>query len=322
MEINVFAMDSVIRSLLSAKFQNNRQLGDKYNFRCNICGDSKKNKTKKRGYILKNRNPWVYYCQNCQASMSVTRWLKTYFPEYWKEYLSLSCKNQSKETPKLNIPKVLYNEKNDLKHFVPILKGESDLFKKAIELCQARLIPEDTWKKWYVAEGGRFKNRLIIPYFDDKEKIYNYQARRLLEDMEPKYISRIGDHWNKIYNYYKADKEKPVIIFEGVIDSEFVENSIAASGLSKVFDPKIFEFKKRYFLLDSDKDAQKKNLQLLKNGEFIFRWKLFIKDLELPNREKWDINEVNLYLKKSEKWKFSKLEKYFTNSIYLKGECV
>lgn len=320
MEINTFVMDSIIRSVLSAKFERYKCVGDKYNFRCNVCGDSLKNKYKQRGYILKNRNPWVYYCQNCQASMSITRWLKTYFPEHWKEYLKASCRSKKTEQPKLNIPKVIYNEKKDLKHFVPILKGESDLFKVAIDLCQVRLIPKEIWSHWYVAESGYFKNRLIIPYYDDKRKIYNYQARSLLKELEPKYISRIGEKFNKVYNYYNADKEQPVMITEGVIDSLFLENSIAVSGLKKVFDSKVFEFKKRYYLLDSDKDAQEKNIQLLNNGEYVFRWKMFIKDLGLPEREKWDINEVNLTLNKSEKWKFSELEKYFTNSIYLKGE--
>lgn len=321
-------MDSVIRSVLSAKFERYRILGDKYNFRCNVCGDSKKSKSKKRGFILKNRNPWVYYCQNCQASMSVIRWLKTYYPEYWKDYLSQSCRSTQIEVPQLNIPKVLYNEKNDLKFFVPILKGKSDIFQKAIKLCEDRLIPQSIWKKWYVSEGGdkehknNFQNRLIIPYYDDKGKIYNYQARRLFDDMELKYTSRIGDNWNKIYNYYNAIKEKPVLIFEGVIDSLFAENSIAVSGLRKVFDSKVFEFKKRYYLLDSDSDAQKKNLQLLEHGEFVFRWKMFIKDLGLDMKEKWDLNEVCLALKRSEPWRFSELERYFTNSIYLKGEFV
>lgn len=322
MELNTFVMDSILRSILSTKFDKYRQLGDKYNFRCNVCGDSLKNKSKQRGYILKNRKLWVYYCQNCQASMSITKWLKTYFPEYWKEYLKQSCLKKTVEQPKLNIPKVLYNEKKDLKHFVPILKGTSELFQTAIELCKSRLIPESVWKHWYVAEDGYFKNRMIIPYLDDKGKIYNYQARALVKDLEPKYISRIGDSFNKVYGYYTADKEQPVMITEGVIDSLFLENSIAVSGLKKVFDPKVFEFKRRYYLLDSDKDAQKKNIQLLNNGEYVFRWQLFLKDLNLPVKEKWDLNEVNLALKYPDRWKFSDLEKYFTNSIYLKGEFV
>ena len=324
MEMNIFAMDNVIRSVLSAKFERYRILGDKYNFRCNVCGDSKKNKSKKRGYILKNRNPWVFYCQNCQASMSVTRWLKSYFPEYWKEYLVQSCRSTPKEQPKLNIPKTLYNEKNDLKHFVPILKGDTELFKTAIDLCISRRIPHDIWKHWYVAEGGYFKNRLIIPYFDDKGKIYNYQGRALVKGLEPKYNSRIGDDgkWNKVYNYYNADKNEPVMITEGVIDSLFLINGIAVSGLRKVFDSKVFEFKRRYYLLDSDPDAQKKDVQLLEHGEFVFRWKMFIKDFNLPNREKWDVNSVNMFLNKSSIWTFEELEKYFTDSIYLKGEFV
>ena len=39
---------------------------DKYNFRCVICGDSKKSSKKKRGWLLWNKdyNTYIYHCFN------------------------------------------------------------------------------------------------------------------------------------------------------------------------------------------------------------------------------------------------------------------
>ena len=54
-------------------FQNVRRKADgNYNFRCTICGDSQKSKTKKRAWLLysKKTSQWMYYCFNCGASLS------------------------------------------------------------------------------------------------------------------------------------------------------------------------------------------------------------------------------------------------------------
>jgi hypothetical protein len=133
--------------------------------------------------------------------------------------------------------------------------------------------------------------------------------------MIPKYLSRKGNH-NNIYHYYTVDKSKPIIILEGPIDSEFVKNSIAMTGV-KLQDNRLKDFPNKYFLIDNDStpDTQKKKIELLISGEYVFCWKWFINDFKLPKREKWDINDVCIYLNKSE-YCFDELQKYFTNSIY------
>ena len=69
---------------------------------------------------------------------------------------------------------------------------------------------------------------MIIPYYDNDNKIYFYEGRALI-NIEPKYLSRVGDY-NNIYNYYTVDKNKIVTVLEGVIDSLFIENSISLTG--------------------------------------------------------------------------------------------
>lgn len=290
-----------------------------YNFRCNICGDSKKNKHKRRGYLIKKKDkPWYFFCHNGCGGMIALKWLKEYFPLNYREYVKEILSNKKEALIKPTIVKHINNdtsEKEDIKFFIPILKGKGELFEKTIEYCKTRLIPESVWSKFFIAIDGKYKNRMIIPFFDNKGKIYYWQGRTLKNWMLPKYLSRLGDQFNNIYNYYNVDKSKEVIILEGSIDSEFVTNSIALTGL-KIYDEKINIFNKRYYLLDDDEDGKKKCIKLLEKCEYVFNWNKFRKDYNLPTRDKWDINEVVLYLKRIDKFTFEELKQYFTNSIY------
>ena len=54
----------------SLKSQNNSEIV----FRCPLCGDSKKNKLKKRGYFY--RRTGSFYCFNCGTSMTGYAFLK------------------------------------------------------------------------------------------------------------------------------------------------------------------------------------------------------------------------------------------------------
>jgi len=51
------------------------RVGDKLNFRCPLCGDSRKSLSKKRGfYYLKNSS---FFCFNCGVSMTGVKLLQT-----------------------------------------------------------------------------------------------------------------------------------------------------------------------------------------------------------------------------------------------------
>ena len=313
-------LDQQIRMVLDSYFAGQyRRTGSTYNFRCNVCGDSKTNPRKRRAYILTKKSPWVYYCQNCGISTTATKWLKDYFPSYYKDYVKdLIAGNKPKEIFK---PKVVntYTEKRDVDFFVPILKGEGKLFEDAIDFCNKRLIPKEVWEKWFVSTGGIFKDRLIIPYYNKKNKIYNWQARSLVP-VHNKYIFRLGEH-NNLYNSDFVDKDSPVIIFEGAIDSMSVKNGIGISGAGKAFSDNLKQFSKRYFIMDADEKGREVAIKLLERGEYVFLWNKFIKKYNLPSGEKkLDFNDVMIYLCRTEKFSFEELEEFFTNSIYNKIE--
>ena len=57
-----------------------------YNFRCPICGDSKKHQNKARGYIYGIKQNVNFRCHNCGASMSLNNFLRELDPVIQKQY--------------------------------------------------------------------------------------------------------------------------------------------------------------------------------------------------------------------------------------------
>ena len=71
-------IDSKFIGLISPRLEKFKRVkSNLYNFRCPICGDSKKNKTKTRGYLYTMKANVNYKCHNCGASMSLESCLKT-----------------------------------------------------------------------------------------------------------------------------------------------------------------------------------------------------------------------------------------------------
>lgn len=301
-----------------------------YNIRCNVCGDSKKNTSRRRGYFLFNNHP-VYMCHNCGISMSAEKWLREYFPNEFQSYIrdTISEKpvdlkryeeeakiKMEMEEAELKIQKLKF-EQEQIIHFVNIEKGSGDIFKNAIEYCMKRKIPENVWKKFFVAVDGHYKDRLIIPFYDNKKKIYYYQARAL-KKQTPKYLNRLTEKDKAIYNFYGIDIKKPVIVLEGPLDSLFVENGIAVLGVkfSEHIKQKL-EPLNCYYLFDSDNDGSMASKKLIRQRKYVFMWKWFLKAYNLELRDKWDMNEVCLALNK-DKFTFEELKPYFSNN-YMDG---
>lgn len=294
--------------------------------RCPFCGDSKK-ESKKRGYILKgsakNDYNWVFTCHNgdCEIkddAISAENFLKYKFPNIYDEYKkekfnNFIYKNTTKRNEVVVIENV-YDEKDDLKKFVSIV-SEGEVFELAIKYCIERKIPESVWKKFFVATGGTYQGRMIIPFYDKLGKIYYYQGRTLIGS-HPKYLNRkVGP--KRVYGNHFLELSKPVMIVEGPIDSLFLENSIAILGLS--FSESVKEvldkIQSRYYILDNDSDGRREARKLLEQGEYVFLWDKFLVDVGLKGEKIKDVNDAILKLNK-EKFTFKDLEKYFTNNIY------
>lgn len=308
-----YEIETVVRQILNAHPEFRAyESKEVINFRCNVCGDSQSNEHKKRGFIIKEK-PWRFYCHNCTVGHKITTWIRKYFPMDWEELKSL-CRDDSQQsttgTSYKNIATLKEEEVNEaeiIKTFKPILK-----YPEVVEYCEKRKISEAIYSKWFYCEEGKFKNRMIIPFYNAKGKIYYYQGRSMKSWLDPKYKSRKGNKFISVYNYYLADRSKEVPVLEGPIDSTFVENSIAVTGL-KVGDDRLADFPNRRFMLDNDVSGRAKSKKLLDKGEYVFMWSKFLENYKYDGKIK-DVNDFVLSNKDGVSYlTWDMIAPYFTN---------
>ena len=58
-----------------------------WNFRCPFCGDSKKSKSKARGYVYRTKNDLFYKCHNCSKGTNLGNLILEVDESLYKEYL-------------------------------------------------------------------------------------------------------------------------------------------------------------------------------------------------------------------------------------------
>jgi hypothetical protein len=140
------------------------------------------------------------------------------------------------------------------------------------------------------------KNRLCIPFYNEKGKITYYQTRAIYKSDEkdkPKYISKMNSD-KTIFGIKNITPELGTIfIFEGPIDSMFCCNSIAVGGihLSELQEEQLskYKFLNRIWVLDNElktnKQVKEKMIKLIEAGESVFIWPAKFKMFK-------DINEI------------------------------
>jgi hypothetical protein len=314
-EISDDILEKHVRIVLNSNFGSDDvfETTDYYNIRCNVSGDSTHDKYKKRGFILKSRSKWVYYCHNCNVSTTVVKWMKEYFPANYKSMMmEIMMNNKKSYNDKYDFKKKTganeRDEEEDTKGFKKIT-----LFPDCVEYCESRKIPKDIYTKWYYAIDGVYKGRIIITFIKNKNnKVYYYQGRSFNNKKGVKYLSRFGEHIG-IYNYYNVNVNEPVVLLEGPIDSCFVENSIAVTGL-KLKGDVLDKFPTLYFLLDNDSSGRKKAQKLLLEKKYVFNWIKFLDKYKCDG----DVKDVNDFILKNHdnisKLTWDIIGEFFTNN--------
>ena len=233
-------IDSKYINLVSSRLQRFKRVkADLYNFRCPICGDSQKNKSKTRGYLYAIKANVNYKCHNCGASMSLNNFIKQIDPVIAKQYAFEKFKdghtgrNFVTEEPTFNFEAPKFKKKLDLPKAstVPIAK----LYLEKRKLNPTKFYYADKFKAWTNSLKKTFENvdydepRIIIPLYY-KDDLVGFQGRSLGPN-KVKYITvMINDNAPKIYGLDEIKKESPVYITEGPFDSSFIKNSIAMCG--------------------------------------------------------------------------------------------
>ena len=116
-----------------------------------------------------------------------------------------------------------------------------------------------------------------------------------------------------IFNVMHVDYGRDFTIFEGPIDSFFIDNSISLTGVKK--EP--FDFDElptaRYFL-DNDNAGKRKMCEKIEKGKSVFLWSKFIEDYKLTNRKKIkDLNDLVILAYKEKLPILKNIKSYFSS---------
>ena len=152
-----------------------------YNFRCPICGDSKKNKTKTRGYLYGVKTDVNFRCHNCGASMTLSNFLKEIDPTIHKQYVFDKFKDGKTgrgtvvEEPKFHFEAPKF--KRSLKIPKASENPRSDGYLTARKLDSSKFFYAKKFKKFVntlkpTFEDTRYdEERIIIPIYYEKNLI-------------------------------------------------------------------------------------------------------------------------------------------------------
>ena len=282
----------------------------KINFRCPLCGDSQKNRSKARGWLLERDNNLFFYCHNCGESHNFGNFLKQIDPMAYNNYVADKFVGNANTTPKAAVS-TLESTKFEQPKFAtgsPLkkLKKISQLnhdhsVKKYID---KRSIPSKHHYRMYYAPQfmswintivpNKFENikkdegRLVIPFFNSDGKMFGVSARSMDPNAYLRYITIMFDEVPKIFGLDKVVFNEKYYVVEGALDSMFLSNAVAMAGADggtaalRCVENAVFVF-----------DAEPRNREIHKRMEKIINagHSIVIWPHDIPGK---DINEMVL----------------------------
>jgi len=285
-----------------------------YSAECPVCKEGKSAGRSRRLFYFPSKQ--YFYCHNCVKSWRPIEWVKEVtgltVPEILKKDRE---KGNTEFTKPKQQEKVLLKPVEDLpENSIEITEEfQYDFFRSnkfvalAKKYCEERrlLTAVNSCKKFYVSlEDKIHKNRLVIPFFGENNKVISYQTRALTNNQFPKYLTKFGE--KELFNFQNVSSEIPyVFVFEGPIDSMFVKNGVAMAALAPT-DKQIQQLNslinyQQIYVFDNDKNNKQVSAKIkkyIKAGKRIFIWPKEFSKFK-------DFNEVCCSLKLDEiPWKF------------------
>ena len=286
-------LDTKYLYLIANKLDQFRKVGDNlYVMRCPFCGDSKKDKTKARGYLytFNKTNQLVYKCFNCAMGTSFCNLLKYVDPVLYKQYVFERLKENKFETidNDANMINNMLRSTKTIATAAPLTDSILDSITRVdklpadhccVQYVSSRMIDKSKWPLLYYAEDfkqfvntfkpGKFKtghhylydkdSRLVIPYFDKHGRCFALQGRSLDPQSKIRYYTiKVDEDMSPIYGLERVDYSKQVYCTEGPIDSLFLPNCLAVSGAC-YSDPLIEQVKTNLIIVP---DNERRNKQV------------------------------------------------------------
>ena len=320
-------IDSKYIGLVSSRLQKFKRVkADLFNFRCPICGDSKKHKNKARGYLYQVKTNTNFKCHNCGASLSFNNFLKQIDTSLHKQYVMEKFKegfaggrNFVVEEPKFEFKKPVFKKKLDLPRAdeVPIAKE----YLEKRKLDPSKFYFAYKFKEWTNTQKqtfdtiGRDESRIIIPMYDEDKILIGFQGRSLGPN-SVKYITvMINEDAPKIYGLDKIDNEKPIFIIEGPFDATLVQNAVAMCGSD--LDIRSFGWSDYIYVYDNEprnREIVNRIAKTIDRGDKVVIWPISVEekdinDMVLGGQNIMSVLESNTYSGLKAKVKFNNWKK-------------
>ena len=286
--------------LISHRLRNFKRKSDYvWNFSCPLCGDSKKNPLKARGYVYKKSNNLFYSCKNCGAGTSIGKLIESMDGSLYKEYILERYKNgesghtnvakptfiiPSPRFDKLDKEKVFENaewcDKLPDEHFCKVYLTK----RKIPNNIYDKLLFTQHYKKFIdalVPDHGKVlydESRLVIPFYDEYNNLIAVSGRALeTSDKTLRYITiRTNTSDDKlIFGMDRLNIHDTVKIVEGPIDSLFLKNCIASGDANLLSVANKISAINKVLIYDNEsrsKDIVRMMQDAIKSGHNIVIW--------------------------------------------------
>lgn len=306
------SIESKYIRLISSRLRNFKQKKDYlWNFSCPICGDSKKNLSKARGYVFQKGTNLFYNCHNCGVGTNLGNLIKQVDPSLHKEYVLERYKSGESgysnfKSPSFDIPAPRFDKVAKEKHFEHaewVGKLPSGHFcviyctnRRFLSTMTDSLLFTPNYKKFcdaLVPNHGKeitADARLVIPFYDKYNTLIGVSGRALENsDYKLRYVTlRTTESQDKlIYGMDKINTNELVRVVEGPIDSMFLTNCIGSGDSALIQTAKLIDAEKKVLIFDNEprnKEIVKLMADAIKLGYDVVIWPDTI--------EEKDINEM------------------------------
>jgi transcription elongation factor Elf1 len=306
------SIESKYIRLISSRLRNFKQKKDYlWNFSCPICGDSKKNLSKARGYVFQKGTNLFFNCHNCGVGTNLGNLIKQVDPSLHKEYVLERYKSGESgfsnfKSPAFDIPAPRFDKVAKEKHFEHaewVSKFPSGHFclvyctnRRFLSTMVDTLLFTPNYKKFcdaLVPNHGKeitADARLVIPFYDKYNTLIGVSGRALENsDYKLRYVTlRTNESQDKlIYGMDKVNTNELVKIVEGPLDSMFLTNCVGSGDSALIQTAKLIDAENKVLIFDNEprnKEIVKLMDDAIKLGYNVVIWP--------DTMEQKDINEM------------------------------
>jgi transcription elongation factor Elf1 len=294
------SVESKYIGLISHRLRNFKRKQDYlWNFSCPLCGDSKKNLLKARGYVYKKGNNLFYSCKNCGIGTSLGKLLENVDGSLYKEYVLERYKSGESgfsnfKEPTFNVPSPRFDKLDKPKifeHAEFCSNLSSEHF--CLAYLKNRQIPKEFYsqllftshyKKFIDAlvpnHGKKLIDdaRVIIPFYDVYNNLIAVSGRALeTSDKTLRYITiRTTDSEEKlVFGMDRVSVHEPVRVVEGPLDSLFIKNCVASADANLAIVAENISAGKKVLIFDNEprnKEIVKLMQESIKSNHNIVIW--------------------------------------------------